>query len=329
MGPSDRPDIPVGRLAFLIAVRSRSLSHLYCFLAILFWSTIELGSKFLGQGVSPYTLTAWRFLIGGLVILPFALKGLKDSHRSVKAADLGQMVLLGILNVCVSMLLLQMSVYYGKASVSAVLVSSNPLFVSLFALWVLREKLSLPQILGLTLALGGIAMLILGEGEGGSVKYLNLPLSMAFGLGSSLTFGLYTVLTKRLIPKHGNTLTNSVSFLGGAAILFIFNALASKPLLFLPGLRSTAIMLYLGVIVSGISYLMFFEGMKRLGAGPASMYFFLKPALASLLALVFLGEALSPLQLAAICVIIAGLTLSRALNQRKIKITANPQVPKS
>lgn len=311
----------MGRLAFLVVMRSRSLSHLFCLLAILFWSTIELGSKFLGPGVSPYTLTAWRFLIGGLVILPFALSGLRGSKRAVKAADLGQMVLLGILNVCVSMLLLQTSVYYGKASVSAVLVSSNPLFVSVFALFLLREKLSLPQILGLTLALGGIAMLILGEGEGSNAKYLNLPLSMAFGLGSSLTFGLYTVLTKRLIQKHGNTLTNSVSFLGGAAILFMFNALASKPLLFPPGSRSMAIMLYLGVIVSGISYLMFFEGMKRLGAGPASMYFFLKPALASLLALLFLREALSPLQLAAICVIITGLVLSRVLKQRNTLIT--------
>lgn len=112
---------------------SRSRAHLYCFLAILSWSTIELASKFLGPGVSPYPLTVWRFLIGGLVILPFALRGLKTSQRQPKPADLLQMCLLGLLNVCVSMLFLQMSVYYGKASVSAVLVSSNPLFVSIFA----------------------------------------------------------------------------------------------------------------------------------------------------------------------------------------------------
>lgn len=143
---------------------SRSLAHLYCFLTILFWSTIELGSKFLGQGVSPYTLTAWRFLIGGLVILPFAFRALKAAPRSLRIWDFGQMVLLGVLNVCVSMLLLQMSVYYGKASVSAVLVSSNPLFISLFAFVILREKLTLPQTLGLMLALTGIVLLILGRG---------------------------------------------------------------------------------------------------------------------------------------------------------------------
>ncbi len=299
---------------------SRSLSHLYCFLAILFWSTIELGSKALGQDVSPYALTAWRFLIGGLVILPFALGASKATPRRLKPADLGQMALLGVLNVCVSMLFLQMSVYYGKASVSAVLVSSNPLFVSLFALVILREKLSLPQIFGLMLALGGIALLILGEGDFGSARYLNLPLSIVFGLGCSLTFGLYTVLTKRLIQKHGNTLTNSVSFLAGAAILFLYNALAAKPLLFSLSWKSAGIMLYLGAVVSGLAYLMFFEGMKRLGAAPASMYFFLKPVLASLLAVLFLRETLAPLQAAAILIIVTGLTLSRVLKRPQNKL---------
>lgn len=294
---------------------SRSSAHLLTFLAILFWSTIELGSKALGPGVSPYPLTAWRFLIGGLVILPFALRSLKAAPRRPRPADLGQMVLLGVLNVCVSMLFLQMSVYYGKASVSAVLVSSNPLFVSLFALLLLRERLFLPQLLGLGLALGGIALLILGEGDFGSARYLNLPLSIVFGLGCSLTFGLYTVLTKRLIQSHGNPLTNSVSFLGGAAVLFLYSAVAGKPLLIPLSISSAAIMLYLGAIVSGLAYLMFFEGMKRLGAAPASMYFFLKPVLASLLAVLLLRETLAPLQLAAILVIVAGLTLSRLLKR--------------
>ena len=302
---------------------SRSRAHLYCFLAILSWSTIELASKFLGPGVSPYPLTVWRFLIGGLVILPFALRGLKASQRRPKPADLLQMCLLGLLNVCVSMLFLQMSVYYGKASVSAVLVSSNPLFVSIFALLILREKLSLPQVFGLVLALVGIALLVLGEGDFGSAKYLDLPLSIALGLVSSLTFGLYTVLTKRLIETHGKTLTNSVSFLGGAAALFIYSVATGKPLLIPFSWSSAAIMLYLGAIVSGLSYLMFFEGMACLGAGQASLYFFLKPVLASLLALLFLREALAPLQLVAIFVIVAGLTLSRVLKSSPNKLKSS------
>lgn len=296
-------------------MKSRTLSHLLCFVAILTWSTHEILSKNLA--LSPFTLTAWRFFIGGLVILPFAFKAYKNSPQKPKLKDLGLMALLGVLNVCVSMLLLQISVHYGKASVSAVLVSSNPLFVSLFALLFLREKLGLPQILGLVLATIGIGLLIFGEAEFGNAKYLNLPLSFVFGLGASLTFGLYLVLTKKTVEKHGNVITNGVSFFSGALILFGVNAIIGQPLGFKLNLQTAAAMFWFGVIISGLSYLLFFEGAKLLGAGTSSMYFFLKPVLASLLALIFLREALAPLQLIAIFVIVAGLTLSRVLKPRQ------------
>lgn len=263
--------------------------------------------------LSAYTLTAWRFFIGGLIILPFALKALKDNPQKPKLKDLALMALLGILNVCISMLLLQISVHYGKASVSAVLVSSNPLFVSVFAMFILREKLGLPQILGLIIASVGIILLIFGEMDFGNEKYLNLPLSFVYGLGASISFGLYLVLTKKTVEKHGNVVTNGVSFFFGAIVLFVINAIIGEPLGFELTWLNLGAMFWFGVIISGLSYLLFFEGAKLLGAGTSSMYFFLKPVLASLLALIILREALAPLQIIAIIVIVGGLTLSRVL----------------
>ncbi len=290
---------------------SLSKYHILAALAIVVYSTIELASKYLGPGVSPYTITAWRFLIGGLVILPFALRQLRKERRALKLAEFPALVFLGFLNVCISMLLLQLSVHFGKASLSAVLVSSNPLFVSIFAYLLLREKLSLFQLLGLALALAGVALLILGEGELAAARYLNLPLSIALGLGAAVTFGFYMVLAKKSLQKHGNALTNSVSFIGGAILLFIYNILARKPLLLDFSWRNAGIMLYLGVLLSGIAYLMYFEAMKGIGAARTSVYFFLKPVIASLLAVLLLAETLSALQILAICVIVSGLALSR------------------
>lgn len=285
--------------------------HLYALLAIVFWSTIELASKLLGTQTSPYTITAWRFLIGGLVLLPFALAGWKKRTTKPGILDLLLMVSQGVLVVCISMLLLQLSIYYGKASVSGVLVSSNPLFVSIFALLLLREKLGLFQILGLVMGLIGISLLILGEADLQKTTYVNLPLSMGLALLAAVTFGLYTALTKRSILRHGNLLTNSVAFLSGAAILFLYNLLSNKPMLFDITGQNLAIMLYLGAVVSGIAYLWFFESVKHLGANQASLYFFLKPVIASGLAVVVLQEQLTGLQIMAIAVIIAGLTLSK------------------
>jgi drug/metabolite transporter (DMT)-like permease len=287
--------------------------HLSCFLAIVAWSTIELASKYLSPGISPFTVTAWRFLIGGVVILPFALFTLRNGRSLPGIRDFLMMVLMGVLIVCVSMLLLQLSVYYGKASLSAVLVGSNPLFVSLFAVLILHEKIRLVQLVGLAVALAGILMLIGGEADFAGGKYLNLPYSVVFGLAAAVTFGLYTVLTRNLVVKHGNLITNTVSFLGGSLLLFIFNAATGKPILLQPAEFDIPIMLWLGAVVSGLAYLMFFEAVKKLGAARSSMYFFLKPALASLLAVLLLHEHLGALQIVSIAVIIAGLVIFQLL----------------
>ncbi len=287
------------------------LSHLYGIIAIVFWSSIELVSKLMGSDVSPWTLTAWRFLIGGLVILPFALRQLRIERRVVKLADIVRMVFLGILIVCVSMLILQLSIYYGKASLSGVLVGSNPLFVSVFAIILLKEKLGFGQIIGLFAGLLGITLLILGEGDLANARYLNLPLSIVLGLLAALTFGFYTVLTKKSVSKHGNLLTNSVSFLGGAVVLFAINAFTGKPFIMHLSPVNILGLLYLSVIISGFAYLLFFESMRVLGANQTALYFFLKPVLASLLAVLILRESLSGLQVVAIIVIISGLIVSR------------------
>jgi drug/metabolite transporter (DMT)-like permease len=70
-------------------------------------------------------------------------------------------------------------------------------------------------------------------------------------------------------------------------------------------------MLYLGVIITGLAYVLYFEAMKQLSAARASFYFFLKPALATLLAYFFLGEQLSLLQIGGIVLIM--IALSRRL----------------
>lgn len=284
-------------------------SHLYCFTTIAIWSTLEVVGKLLGTSVSPYAVTAWRFLIGGLMILPFALRSKGDIRLGFKGvAHLGA---LGVLNVCLAMLILQLSIHYGKASVSAVIISVNPLFVALFAMLLLREKMRLGQILGLILGVTGIAVLVLGEVEMGDSRYLNLPLGIALALAAALSFGVYTVLTKAAVARYGNLLSNASSFIIGAVAQFGFNFLTGKTSTIQPTTPNLLLVAYLGLILTGLAYLLYFEGMKRIGAAKASMYFFTKPVISTFLAWMLLGETLRWPQLAAVVLIVAAMNLPR------------------
>ena len=258
--------------------------------------------------ISPFAITAWRFIIGGACIAPFAAVHLAKTKKSIDKSSLLKFGALGILNVVISMLLLQLAIYYGKASLTAMIVSMNPLFVSLFAIFILRERLNRIQLISLFVGLVGLFMIIFAEHDFGAERYLNLPLGIILGILAALTFALYTVLTKRLVVSYGNLLTNSASFLIGGILLSIINLLIGKSMLFEPSLHNLSLILYLGVMISGVAFLLYFEAMKVLTAAKASIYFFLKPAIASVLAYLFLQESLDGWQIAGMLLIMLALS---------------------
>ncbi len=285
-------------------------SHLFCFITILIWSTLEVSGKLLSPDVTPYAITAWRFLIGGLLLLPFALKS-SDEHEKPGPKGILHLGFLGFFNVCLSMLILQLSVYYGKASVSAIILSINPLFVAIFAGLILKEKMDKTDVLALIVGILGILVLVLGEVEMDNSKYLNLPLGVVLAIVAALTFGLYTVLTKSAVQKYGNIRANAISFLLGSASLFAYNFITSKDSLISFSFSNFAVMAYMGLFITGIAYLLYFEGMKNIGASKASMYFFLKPMFATLLAWLLLGESLHGIQILAVMLIVLAMLIPR------------------
>jgi drug/metabolite transporter (DMT)-like permease len=260
-----------------------------------------------GVGIDPFTLTAWRFIIGGLALLPFAIKQSKAANLKLKPSSILHIGSLGILNVCVSMLLLQLSIFYGKASLTAVIVSMNPLFVSVFAMLIIREKLNSLQLVSLGLGMVGLILIVSSESDFTNASFLNLPLGILLAILASLTFGLWTVLTKSQVAKHGNIVTNTVSFLVGGFLLLGINLIIGKPLAFNFTGHNLLFISYLGLIITGAAYLLYFEGMKVITASRASVYFFLKPALAAFLAYLFLKETLNWGQIAGILLVILSL----------------------
>jgi drug/metabolite transporter (DMT)-like permease len=277
---------------------------------------LEIVGKKIGNGISPFSLTAWRFLIGGLILLPFAIRQIKVDNKKLTFSSILYMGVLGILNVCASMLLLQLSIFYGKASMSAIIVSLNPLFVTIFASIIIKERINLVQTIGLAIGAIGMLTIIWSERDFQSGTFPNLTLSVFFALAAAMTFGLYTVLTKKTIATCGNIVTNCFSFLFGSVTLMILTATLRKPLLFELTPNNITIVLYLGIVITGIAYLLYFEGMKGITASKASMYFFLKPVIASVLAVIWLSETLVTYQVIGIMLIILSLGWERLIPAR-------------
>lgn len=263
-------------------------AFIYLALATLAFSSMELAGKFVAGHLTSLQVTFLRFVIGFLMLLPFAIVEMKKRRIRFTVGDLGWLALLGLCNIVIAMVLLQQAVTLIPASLAAILISSNPIFVVLFASLILHEKITFQTVLGLASSIFG---LVLVTNVLHSVSAVN-SLGLLAGLGAAVFFGLYTVLSKKVVKRLGGMMTNVGSFFMGSLMVLVVLLIRGEPVL--QGLNRTTWwpVLYLGLIVTGFAYLCFLRGLALIDASKGAIIFFFKPIVASLLAFLILQETL-------------------------------------
>ncbi|MDD6190643.1 MAG: DMT family transporter [Firmicutes bacterium] len=278
--------------------------------AFLF-GTMEVSCKIGGGGLDSLQLTLLRFVIGAIVLLPFAVAEMRKNNVKLKASDMGQLALTGIVGIPVSMVLFQMGVMTTNASTASVLFCVNPVFTMVFAHFLAGENMSRSKVAIMGLALLGILFMFRPwDIQGGnSVRGMICMILAAF------FFGIYTVASKKVIKKIGMFAQASICFLIGCAVLLVIMLLLDKPVI--SGIsESVPIILYTGIIVTGVGYYCFFKSIQLADATTGSFAFFLKPAIAPVIAVIVLGEDILWNTVAGIMCIL-GASFLNILNNRR------------
>lgn len=252
-------------------------------ITIFIFSTLEVVTSTLKGVIDPLQLTFLRFFIGGITLLPFVFR----TKDRITRRDLLFFLGLGILNIVISMGSLQLAISIGKASTSAILISSNPIFVLIFSSFFLKEKIDKKKVICVLFGILGITLIIYKGNSGGDTLT-----SLMLAILASLTFGLYTVLGKLKTEGISSITMIGLSSLFGSLFYIPILYVKQIPILDIPS-GTIPKVLYLGIFLSGIAYITYMEALKILSASKGAMVFFLKPAIASLLAFAFLGETLA------------------------------------
>lgn len=266
----------------------RNKGPIYLTLTILFFSTYEVVSKTVVGYIDPIQVNFIRFLFGGLILLPLAIRDIRRNNIKLLLKDYIFLLALGMLSVGISMNLLQNGINLTRANLAAVIFSSNPLFVALISALLMRESLPPVKMLGLLIGFIGVAFTFAGEGSINSTFYNGI----LFLVLAALIFGLYTVVGKKIATRIGSLAMNSLCFIFGSLSLIPVLLIKDIPLFsFDPVIWPQII--YLTVFVTGLAYYSYFLGLSMVDTSLGSMVFFVKPLLASFLAAVVLGEKLS------------------------------------
>ena len=246
---------------------------------------MEVSCKIGGNELDPFQLTFLRFLIGGLVLLPFGLSHLKKNEIKLMPKDFLVLTGVGVLGIPISMVLFQISIMMCNASTVSVLICVNPFFTMVFAHIFTDEKLNRYKLIVLAIALCGIFFML----RPWDVQAGNSALGMFLMILAAFFSGLYTIAGKTITAKIGTYAQTSLSFLLGCGVLLIIMLIAGKPVIANVA-DNIPITLYTGIFVTGIGYFCYFKSIELADAATGSFAFFLKPAIAPVIAMIVLHE---------------------------------------
>ena len=277
---------------------------------------MEVAAKYTGGAFNSIQLTFLRFLIGGLMLLPFAISDLKKRGHSLTAGDLGYLLFLGVISISISMTLLQVSMIGINANLAAIIICTNPLFTMIFAHFVADDPFTKRKAVVLLLMLIGLVIVANpAEVLSGGID----PLYLGCAVVAAVTFGLYTAYGKRRIASIGGMAQNAFSFLFGCAVLLPVMLIADIPIFGGISAQTLPVLLYLGIFVTGLGYYFYMKAIELGGPSVASIAFFLKPVIAPILAFIVLGEPITANLIVCVLFILAGSYVNMAPGLKAVK----------
>jgi drug/metabolite transporter (DMT)-like permease len=274
------------------------------FLRLLLLAAIW-GGSFLFMRISapvlgPAVLIEYRVLFAALFL---AAVGLVLRKRLDLRANWKHYLMLGFFNSALPFLLFAYGARTLTASVLSVLNATAPMWGALIgALWA-RQAITARTGLGLLLGTAGVALLV------GFDDVSTLPgagIAVAAALAAALCYGIATQYAKS--AKSVEPFANAHGTMW-AATLFVLPALPFFPAPASPTPGVWAAVLALGVLCSGIAYLIYFRLIAEVGPTSALTVTFLNPVFGILWGALFLGETVGWHTLAGSGIVLVGTAL--------------------
>ena len=279
-------------------------------LALLLFAVVGWGSnwaplKLLLRELPPLTARAWAGLAAAaLLALVMRARGV---DLRVPRGLWPRLCLAALLNITAWMGLVSVALQWLDASEGIVLAYSMPVWAALIAWPVLGERPTLYRVLALACGVGGVALVMAGNGfDLGTGK---LP-GVALCLVASVSFALGTVITKRwpLAMAPGAAVVWQVALgmipLIGGALLF------EQPRVAAVSAGGWVILAYMAVVPLCLCYLAWFAALRRLPASLCTQGSLLSPVVGMMGSALLLEEPFGPRQVAAFLLIVVGVVLA-------------------
>ena len=265
------------------------LPYLKVTFSVVVWGASFIATKIALMDMQPVTVVWVRFAIGVLILGIVVL--VRKQFKLPKRSEILYFIVLGFLGITFHQWLQSTGLVISKASTTAWIVATTPLFIAMLSWIFLREKLNWAQIAGIGLATIGV-LLVLNEGD---ISSLSIGEFGNYGdfliLISAINWAVFSVISRRGLENHP------------AALMMFYVMAAGWLMISIPFFTGTGVndlqsisfssllgVLFLGIFCSGIAYIFWYDALKSIPASQVGVFLYLEPLIAVILAAYLLGE---------------------------------------
>lgn len=293
-------------------MQTRFLGYIAALFTVMIWSLNLVYSKYLAGIFTPSEISALRWLVATLIMLPIIPKYVKNLLNTIKKYYKTIVLMtfsgVGLQNWCI-----YSAGYTASATNMALIGVLGPIFLILLS----RQKINFEQFFGIILAILGVVFIII---KGSWTNLLNFKFvdGDLYMLASAVLFAIYALIQNE-IPKNKMfsmlfmAILTSAIFFFGCSIPEIFS-IFNRPI----PLNAWIIIFILGIFNSAIAYLTWDYAIKKIGAVDAGLMYYTLPIFTIPVAYFFLNEKFFESQFFGALAVIIGISCV-ILGKTKIK----------
>jgi drug/metabolite transporter (DMT)-like permease len=287
------------------------LLDLLLLLMVLIWGVNFSVVKVAMRDFPELAFNALRLVIGSSifgVVIWWTRRSRGAGAAEVSRADWIRLIVLGVVGHFLYQLLFLGGLKRTSVANGSLIVGASPVAIALLSALAGHERVTALRWLGVLLALFGLYLVVGHRAEWSMESRLGDALMLA----SMLCWATYSVGAQPLLRRHSPLRVTGVSMSVGGVMYVAF----SLPVLISLQWASISplswwLMIASAVLALSASYLIWYTAVQRLGSTRTSVFSYLTPVIAMVVAYLWLGEPISANQLLGAAAILAGLVVTR------------------
>jgi drug/metabolite transporter (DMT)-like permease len=273
---------------------------LLTFLALI-WASAFFNIKIATDSFGAITIAFLRVFFGAIPVLLLCFyKGIKIEAFS---KDWHWFAMIGFINLVAPFFLIAYGVKFVQSNLAAILMSTTPLSSTILGhFFTKNEKFNFIKTFGILIGFSGIVYLF---SDNLLINDNNFISALLILLGSTC-YVIGGVLTLKISKKKNENVTGSI-LIWAVIILLPLVLFVEKPWNTMPSIESTVSVIYLGLVSTGLAWLLRFRILKNNGLIFQSQVSYLIPIFGIILSYIFLKEMITPKIIVSLLAVLIGL----------------------